>query len=138
MVHSVLYVSKTLLEPAQAEAELAQIVAVSRVRNAALGVSGALVSTGMYFAQVLEGDREAVDELMQSINADPRHMRVKIIRVAAEERRFSGWSMAYSGAAGFVDRHISPFFSPLPDGNAAHLGLRLVTLMEEFARLTEV
>ncbi len=113
MAYSLLYVSKTLLEHPQAEAEVAQIVASSASRNARLGVTGALVSTSTYFAQLLEGPRSAVGELMQSINADPRHMRVRIIRTAEEERRFAEWSMVYTGYASFVDRHIAPFFCAL-------------------------
>lgn len=137
MVYSLLYVSKTLLEFPAGEAEVENIVAVSLSRNAKLGVTGALISTGSYFAQVLEGEREAVEELMDSIDADPRHMRVKIVRTAEEPRRFTGWSMAYSGTNPLVDRHIAPLFSPLPAGDAAHLGLRLIGLMEEVARISE-
>jgi Sensors of blue-light using FAD len=135
MAYSLLYVSKTLLEFPAGEAEVANIVATAVSRNATLGVTGALISTGTHFAQVLEGERAAVDELMASIGADPRHMRVKTIRTTEEERRFGGWSMAYAGNAGFVDRHITPLFSPLPPGDTAHLALRLIALMDEFARL---
>jgi Sensors of blue-light using FAD len=135
MAYSLLYVSKTLLQLPQAEAQVAEIVALSRSRNARLGVTGALVATSTYFAQLLEGPPKAVAELMESIDADARHMRVRIIRTAEEDRRFPDWSMVYTGYAGFVDRHIAPFFSHLPPGDAAHLATRLVALMEEYARL---
>jgi hypothetical protein len=135
MVYSLLYVSRTLLEFPAGEAEVTAIVAGSITRNAMLGVTGALVSTETYFAQALEGEQEAVAVLMASIEEDPRHMRVKIIRITEEPRRFEGWSMAYTGNAGFVDRHIGPLFSPLPPGDVAHLALRLIGLMEEFTRL---
>ena len=135
MAYSLLYVSKTLLTFPAGEAEVANIVEVARSRNATLGVTGALISTGAYFAQVLEGEQQAVEELMRSIDADARHMRVKILRTVAEARRFSGWSMAYSGNAGFVDRHIAPLFSPLAGGDATYLAMKLIGLMEEFVRL---
>jgi hypothetical protein len=138
LVYSLLYVSKTLLEFPAGEAEVANIVAGSLIRNAKLGITGALISTGSYFAQVLEGEREAVEELMASINADPRHMRVKIIRTVEEARRFAGWSLAYSGTSAAVDRHVAPLFSPLPQGDVAYLGLRLIGLMEEVARISPV
>jgi len=137
LAYTLLYVSKTLLEFPASEAEVANIVAVSLSRNAKLGVTGALISTGSYFAQVLEGEQAAVEELMDSIDADPRHMRVKIIRTVEEPRRFAGWSMAYSGTSPLVDRHIAPLFSPLPAGDAAHLGLRLIGLMEEVTRISQ-
>jgi hypothetical protein len=43
MVYSLLYVSKTLLEFPAGDEEVAKIVAVSNSRNAALGVTGALL-----------------------------------------------------------------------------------------------
>jgi hypothetical protein len=135
MAYSLLYVSKTLLEFPAGEKEVADIVATSVRRNATLGVTGALISTGTYFAQTLEGKQEAVERLMASIGADPRHMRVKTIRTVQEERRFAGWSLAYTGNATFIDRHIGPLFSTLPQGEAAHLALRLIGVMEEFVRL---
>ena len=111
MVYSLLYVSKTLLELPAAEAEVAKIVEVANSRNGKLGVTGALVSSGSHFAQVLEGDQQAGEELMRSINDGARHMRIRIIRTAEEPRRFPGWSMAYSGFASFVgpaSRHSIP------------------------------
>jgi hypothetical protein len=135
MVYSLLYVSKTLLEGPLTEAELARIGENAAECPSSLGVTGALVSTGTYFAQLMEGSREGVELLMASIEEDPRHMRVRILRTTEEERRFATWSMVYTGHASFVDRHIAPFFSALPQGDVAHLALRLIALMEEYARL---
>lgn len=135
MPYSLLYVSKTLVPPADCAAELASIVALSRVYNAMNGISGALLSTGTYFVQVLEGSQEAVEALMERIYADPRHMRVKTIRVAQEERRFAAWSLAYESSETFVDRHIAPFFSTMAGGASAHLATRLLELMEKLARM---
>lgn len=135
LAYSLLYVSKTLLQFPAGGAEVAKIVEGSLARNANLGVTGALISTGQHFAQVLEGKQAAVDELMASISTDPRHMKVKIIRVVEEDRRFPDWALAYSGMAGVVDRHIAPLFSPLPESEATHLAMRLLGMMEEFARI---
>ncbi len=136
MAYSLLYVSRTLLTFPGGEPEVDNIVTVSKRRNAQRGVTGALMSTGTYFAQVLEGEQEVVAGLMASIAEDPRHMRLKTIRTIEEERRFPGWSMAYTGNAGFVDRHIAPLFSPLPPGDVAHLAQRLLTMIEDFTRIT--
>ncbi len=134
MPYSLLYVSKTLLEYPAGEPEVAQIVAGSVKRNALLGITGALISTGTYFAQLLEGPRAGVEELMASIDADPRHMRLRILRTTQEERRFAGWDLVYGGYTGILDRHIAPFFSSLPQADAARLAQRLITMMEELAR----
>ncbi len=135
MAYTLLYVSKTLLEFPAGEAEVAAIVAGARARNARLGITGALISTGTYFAQRLEGTQEAVEALMQSIDSDARHMRLRTIRTAEEPRRFAAWSMAYSGTANYVDRQIAPLFSPLSASGTAHLALRLIGLMEEFVHI---
>jgi hypothetical protein len=135
MAYSLLYVSKCLLERTEVAAEVVNIAVDSAPRNAARGITGALISTGTYFTQLLEGPREAVDELMGRIDADPRHMRPRIIRTAEERRRFASSPLVYNGFAGFLDRQIVPFFSSLPESDAARLALRLVGMMEEFARL---
>ena len=93
------------------------------------------MSSGPVIAQVLEGEQPVVEELMRSIDKDPRHMRLKIIRTVEEPRRFTGWSMAYTGYASFIDRNIAPLFSSMGDADAQHLALRLISLMEEFTRM---
>lgn len=138
MAYTLLYVSRTLLNLPGDEPEVRAIVDGSVQRNASLGVTGALISTGQHFAQVLEGERAAVEELMRSIDADPRHMRIRIVRVTEEKRRFTGWAMAYSGYAGFVDRQIVPLMATLPEADRTRLGLKLISVMEEFSRLPQV
>lgn len=139
MPYSLLYVSRTLLKFPTGNAEVEAIVAVSLVRNAGLDVTGALISTPAYFAQVLEGPQPAVAELMRSIMRDPRHTEIKLLTEGeVPERRFSGWSMAYSGYATYVDDHIEPFFTPGAPAQAVRLRQRLIRLMQEFIRQAPV
>ena len=63
MERSLLYVSRRL---ATAD-DVQDIVAVSRARNAQWQVTGALIASRGRFAQILEGQRSAVDALMDSI-----------------------------------------------------------------------
>ena len=135
MVYSLLYVSKSLLAPAETEAELASILNTSCARNTGLDVTGALISAGGHFAQLLEGPQEAVELLMRSIGDDPRHMRVKTVRTAQEPRRFASWAMVYGGHLTVAGRHIVPLFAALPPRDSAYLSQRLLMLLEEFARL---
>lgn len=137
MPYSLLFVSKALVERPAVEAEATKIAIVSAHRNGELGITGAMLCTGTYFGQVLEGPQDAVETVMARIDADPRHLRPRIIRATEEPRRFSGWSLVYNGSAGFVDRQIAPFFTGLLAGDAARLALRLVGLMEEFARMPQ-
>ncbi|KQX23291.1 MULTISPECIES: BLUF domain-containing protein [unclassified Sphingomonas] len=131
---SLLYVSHSCLVRPRDDLEIARIIEVSRERNRALDVTGALIATYRFFAQILEGPDAALDELMASIARDWRHREVTVVRrEALSARRFDGWSMAYSGAAGYVDRDIAPLFTrsglgSLPDTD------RLIRLLREFVR----
>jgi hypothetical protein len=131
---SLLYVSNSLLAPPRQPAEVESIVAAAVERNAALGVTGALIFTGVHFAQLLEGSKEAVDELMASIIADERHRDVEVVKVVnRRERRFPGWSLAYAGPSEYVDRHVRPLLEDsAKPGARARAASALVRLMLEF------
>jgi len=52
-----------------------------------------------YFAQVLEGPQDAVEETFERIQMDPRHRDVQIVEFApVPERTFDQWAMAYAGS----------------------------------------
>lgn len=132
---SLLYVSEASDDVQDGSEPIEPIVEVSLERNSTLDVTGALVFTNRNFAQVLEGRREAVEELMLSINRDPRHRDVDVIVVEdIERRRFPDWNMAYSGPSTFVDKHIRPLVEKRPDGGVENLAAdMLIALMREFA-----
>lgn len=91
----IVYVSTAL--PNLTDEDLADILKVANVRNAALGVTGLLVHNGRNFMQALEGPAECVLELMSSITRDRRHSGVIVIsRETIEARAFSGWAMRLS------------------------------------------
>lgn len=64
-------------------------------KNADLGITGVLFTSGGLFVQVLEGPQEAVESLFASIEADPRHRDVIVLETEHEvtERLFPEWSM---------------------------------------------
>jgi len=108
-----------------------EIVAVAVSRNAALDITGALVFTGPHFAQVLEGPRGRIEELMTSIERDPRHRDVEVLEVTdIQERCFAKWSLAYAGPSLFVDQHLRPLVEKREDVLASPR--RLIDLMQEF------
>lgn len=75
--------------------ELDRILASSRVNNARSGVTGALMYNEGYFAQVLEGPLEAVQQTFERIQCDERHDEVVVLQaVDVEERLFGIWDMA--------------------------------------------
>lgn len=89
-------------------ATVEQIVATSRANNPGLALTGALLFTGEYFAQVLEGPAASIDRLMARVSKDPRHDQLIVVaREPITARRFGRWSMAYSGPSQFVARHVT-------------------------------
>jgi hypothetical protein len=72
------------------------ILQISRRNNARRDVTGCLLFSGRYFAQVLEGEERAVQELVARIAADPRHDGVRFMNEASRiEREYGDWSMGY-------------------------------------------
>ncbi|WP_298191021.1 BLUF domain-containing protein [Novosphingobium sp.] len=105
---SLLYISRSTIAPEEAEAVVAGIVATSVTRNAAVGLTGALLFTGTHFAQALEGDKAAIEDLMHRVTCDIRHDEIVIVEQGPlEQRRFDTWSMAYFGPSQFVSRHVT-------------------------------
>lgn len=92
MMIRLLYASRAA-QPVSKEV-IDEILSRARARNPALGITGILCHGGDIFMQVLEGGREAVNELYKEIVCDPRHRDVVILRYEEiAERRFAGWTM---------------------------------------------
>lgn len=77
-------------------ADLEGMLAESRIRNRAHGITGVLVFVDGAFLQILEGEKNDVMDLMERIERDPRHRGVKVFHEEeTDERAFASWSMAY-------------------------------------------
>jgi len=78
-------------------ADLAGLLAECREKNAGAELTGMLLYGDRTFFQVLEGDRPAVEALLEKLKADPRHERLTtIIMEPIEERSFAQWSMGHA------------------------------------------
>lgn len=132
-LYSLLYVSRSLVTGQTGEIAVADIVGIARQRNAELVVCGALLFTGARFAQVLEGSRAAVEELMTSINRDPRHTDIVIIQAGEISRpRFAKWALAYSGPSIFVSRTVARALDEIATHGCEAKGEGLLKMLEEF------
>ncbi|MFT3856097.1 MAG: BLUF domain-containing protein [Aquabacterium sp.] len=70
------------------------ILNTSRHENPPLGITGLLCWSGDIFMQVLEGGRDAVNQLYNKISRDPRHRDVVLLKYEEiTERHFAGWTM---------------------------------------------
>ena len=76
------------------EGVIGEILEQSRRNNPRQGITGILCCNSEQFIQVLEGGRDEVCELYNTIARDPRHLQVRIlVYEEIAERRFGGWTM---------------------------------------------
>lgn len=79
------------------------ILQIARRNNRRLDITGCLLYSGRHFAQVLEGDENAVKALNLRIAADPRHGPVRVVMESRRsERQYGDWSMGYLHKADFA------------------------------------
>lgn len=95
---------------AMASRDLAQILEISRARNAQVGVTGLLCCAPKLFLQVLEGEPDPVCETFYRILRNPRHTAVRLLQFAHRpQRRFADWDMGFAGMGeirqAVLDRH---------------------------------
>jgi Sensors of blue-light using FAD len=70
------------------------ILRSSRQHNPELGITGVLCHGGDVYMQVLEGGRDAVNELYNKIVRDDRHRDIALLHYQeVAERKFAGWTM---------------------------------------------
>lgn len=90
-----IYRSHNRIPADQRKSELGAIFSVARSQNKKADITGALLISGDWFVQALEGDETAVRSLYDHIAKDKRHERVSVIDAShVDERVFSRWSMA--------------------------------------------
>lgn len=90
----IIYVSKK--DKAFSAAEIEIMIEQAQESNRQNSVTGALISVGDYFYQLLEGNEEFLNELMKKIALDSRHKDVKVLsKTDISTRDFSTWSMKF-------------------------------------------
>jgi hypothetical protein len=93
MLKRIKYVSR-YAKPLTAD-DIRRLAEAASRKNAKLGVTGVLMTSGGIFFQIIEGPPEAVDALWAAIGRDPRHTDVLLL--SAEEgirrRLFPDWGM---------------------------------------------
>lgn len=99
-LYHISYFSRSTLSGSSEEikSEIDNILQIAQQKNKSVGVTGALLYSGGYFIQVLEGEEAAVEEIFESIQCDTRHRDVGLINhETIDERNFPQWSMALAG-----------------------------------------
>ncbi len=97
MTYRIIYTSVSST-PMQQD-NLEDLLEQAQGNNRGKGITGALVYVNGVFLQILEGERDAVQQLMQSISRDFRHERVTVLQAGdVAAAAFSDWDMAYVSA----------------------------------------
>ncbi len=92
--------NRTAGTPEAMDGTIRSILDASRVNNARVDVTGALMFNAGCFAQVLEGPSAAVEATFERIQQDERHGEVSLLAYdSVKARLFTEWSMAYVGAS---------------------------------------
>ncbi len=82
------------------DADVASILHDAQIKNARLKITGMLLLIDEIFFQVLEGDKETVEDLLTRIQKNPLHSgMIRVMRKEAEDRLFPGWSMGFEKLA---------------------------------------
>jgi hypothetical protein len=127
------YISASLLaDDPNARRQVADVLLASRRNNEQSEVTGALLATDRSFAQVLEGEREAVETTYERIARDPRHKDIVLILYESiEVRRFPDWAMAYIGPSQSAEEAVARVTSKVPACKTGQAARGLVTLMSQ-------
>ena len=94
LMHRLIYYSTVKPEASGRMKDLLDdVLQASRRRNASLGVTGALFACEGRFLQVLEGEKQVVQQIYGAISADPRHTSLQVIESRpVVSRQFSDWT----------------------------------------------
>ncbi|HEX2671571.1 MAG TPA: BLUF domain-containing protein [Polyangiaceae bacterium] len=108
------------------DAELTDLLAVSRANNLRLGVTGMLLYHDGSFLQALEGEETIVERLYAKIGRDERHHRVvALIRRTVDARYFDQWQMGFASMKAIpisvpgYSEYLRQRGKPLESGNVA-------------------
>lgn len=110
------------------ETDVARILTQSRRNNAPRSIGGVLCYGDGFFFQCLEGQREAVEALYETIRRDTRHSDVTLLKTRpVVERQFRLWAMKYLT----VDREVRDELrrEGLSEFNPYHFGEQTIERM---------
>lgn len=99
-LYNLAYISKNTIKGNADEVkdQITKILAAAHKNNPEKGVTGALLYSGGYFCQVIEGPEDVLEDLFETIQMDGRHGDVTVLHFEPiEARGFGEWAMALAG-----------------------------------------
>ena len=100
-VFRLIYRSRDKIPTENRRAVLGDLFTDARANNKKQHITGALLLREGWFVQTLEGDEQAVQQLFDRIERDPRHTDIEVIDTGTVPSRvFARWAMARIGEEG--------------------------------------
>ena len=128
------YISKSKLagDRDAVKQEVESILAAATRNNPSIDVTGALLYSGGYFCQTIEGPEESIEELFETIQMDGRHSDVTVLHFEPiEERGFSDWSMAFAGIEDTMRFDIEGIKASKDELGMKETGVALVKVLDD-------
>jgi Sensors of blue-light using FAD len=136
-LYNLAYISKNTIKgnAEQVKEQIRDILAAAHKNNPSKGVTGALLYSGGYFCQVIEGPEEVLEELFETIQMDGRHGDVTVLHFQpAETRGFSDWAMALAGIEDNMRFDIDGVLASKDDLKMKETGKDLVAVLEQMVK----
>lgn len=93
-MHLIIYTSKYVGRVEDIDDVLTDIVKRSEINNFEFDITGLLFYHNGHFIQVLEGNRDSLEDLMSILEKDNRHQKIqRIVDESIKKRAFQDWKM---------------------------------------------
>lgn len=139
-LYSIAYFSKSMINGSREDIANAieSILKLARLKNQERNITGALLYSGGYFSQVIEGPMEELEDLFEVIQNDPRHTEVRVLHFnPMETRHFSDWSMALAGVTDNMLLDIDKILKSPDELNPKQAGLHLINILHDLVQRHE-
>jgi Sensors of blue-light using FAD len=136
-LYNLAYISKNTIKgnAEEIKEQIRDILAAAHRNNPAKGVTGALLYSGGYFCQVIEGPEDVLEELFESIQMDGRHGDVTVLHFEPiEARGFSDWAMALAGIEDNMRFDIDGVLASKDELKMRETGRDLVSVLEQMVK----
>ena len=140
-LYSLAYISKNLIKSTanathdETHDEIRNILKVAHQNNPEKGITGALLFSGGYFGQVLEGPKKILQDLIEVIQLDKRHTNVTVLHFSPIKYRvFEGWAMAFAGIEDTSHFDIEGILASTNELKMKDAGLNLLNILENLVK----
>jgi Sensors of blue-light using FAD len=119
--------------------DLEGIHRAARELNALDGITGLLIFNGTHFLQVIEGDEQAIDDLVERLRRDSRHNGFEVRdEHLIDQPSFPDWSMELVRVSASYFEAKDTVVDRLPNGIAPPVRDRILKMTETISRTIQL